>query len=253
MLPLTSASTNSGYQPAGQQPVAPMQPSAPVAEAITPQIQALADGLGDNPTNIFNYVHDHINFVLYFGAKKGAELTLLEKSGNDFDQSALLVALLSAAGYSNDVSYQFGWMEIPYNNTSGNDYDLQHWLQLNLVNTNWTDTYTYLDYLFGTRGYPSFYATSDGNDVLIQRCWVQLQYNGNAYQLDPAFKPSVPVGTISGFSFTNAMGGAGTTLSNALWTAAAGTDTANYCSNLNEVAIRGQLTAYATNLLNNIQ
>ena len=64
-------------------------PSTPIAEAITPQIQALADGLGDNPELIFNWVHDHIKFVLYFGSKKGANLTLLEKSGNDFDQSAL--------------------------------------------------------------------------------------------------------------------------------------------------------------------
>ena len=62
-------------------------PATPVAEAITPQIQALADGLQDDPVQIFNYVHDHIKFVLYFGSKKGAELTLLEKSGNDFDQS----------------------------------------------------------------------------------------------------------------------------------------------------------------------
>jgi transglutaminase-like putative cysteine protease len=78
-------------------------PSTPVAEAVTPQIQALADGLQDNPQLIFNYVHDHIKFVLYFGSKKGANLTLLEKSGNDFDQSALLMAMLRAAGYTNTI------------------------------------------------------------------------------------------------------------------------------------------------------
>lgn len=49
----------------------PNVPSAPIAEVITPQIQALAAGLQNNPTNIFNYVHDHIKFVLYFGSKKG--------------------------------------------------------------------------------------------------------------------------------------------------------------------------------------
>jgi RHS repeat-associated protein len=253
-MPISSFSAGSGYQsefePAGQP-----QPSAPVAEVITPQIQALADGLGDNPTNIFNYVHDHINFVLYFGSKKGANLTLLEKSGNDFDQSALLVALLSAAGYSNDVTYQFGWEELPYNDPSGNDYDLTHWWQLTLPNTNWTNTYNYVYQLTFTRGYPLEYYADDGadNNFYIQRCWVQLQYNGTTFQLDPAFKRSVPIAAVSGFSITNAMGGSGMSISNALWTAAAGTDTANYCSNLNEVAIRSQLTAYSTNLLKNIQ
>src|SRR2546428_10189399 len=79
-----------------------------VAEAITPEIQALARGLENDPLRIFNYVHDHIRYVLYFGSKKGAQLTLLEKSGNDFDQCALLVALLRAAGYTN-AGYQFGW------------------------------------------------------------------------------------------------------------------------------------------------
>ena len=59
-------------------------------------------------SRIFDYVHDHIRHVLYFGSKKGAELTLFERSGNDFDQCALLVALLQAAGYSR-AGYQFGW------------------------------------------------------------------------------------------------------------------------------------------------
>ena len=53
--------------------------NTPIAETITPDIQALADGLQDDPVRIFNYVHDHIRFVLYFGSKKGAELTLLEQ------------------------------------------------------------------------------------------------------------------------------------------------------------------------------
>src|SRR6266581_34568 len=89
-----------------------------IAEAITPEIQELARGLENDPKRIFDYVHDHIRHILYFGSKKGAELTLLERSGNDFDQSALLVALLSAAGYSNNVSYQYGWQQIPYDDLS---------------------------------------------------------------------------------------------------------------------------------------
>ena len=231
------------------------QPSTPVAEVITPQIQALADGLQDNPERIFNYVHDHIKFVLYFGSKKGAELTLLEKSGNDFDQSALLTALLHAAGYTN-TAYQFGWEEIPYDDPYGDDYDLHHWWQLTLNNTNWTTTANYMfDLAVIERGYPAFYYVDDGenNNFEIQRTWVALTIGSTTYQLDPAFKVSEPVAALSGFSLTNAMGGAGTTISNALLTAAGGTDTGNFAQSLSESAVRGKLAGYTTNLLNNLQ
>jgi transglutaminase-like putative cysteine protease len=77
-----------------------------IAEAITPEIEALARGLETDPRQLFAYVRDTIRYVHYFGSKKGAQLTLLERSGNDFDQCALLVALLRAAGHtaSSDLS-----------------------------------------------------------------------------------------------------------------------------------------------------
>ena len=46
------------------------EPVTPIAEAITPELQALADGLKHDPLRIFHYVHDHIRYVLYFGSKK---------------------------------------------------------------------------------------------------------------------------------------------------------------------------------------
>jgi RHS repeat-associated protein len=239
-------------------------PATPVAEAITPQIQALADGLQDDPQRIFDYVHDHIKFVLYFGSKKGAELTLLEKSGNDFDQSALLVALLSAAGYGNNVQYQFGWQLIPYDDPYNNNYDLHHWWQLTLNNTVWTNTENYVVNLAAGRGYPQdsggytmvYPDTTDSingynYNFLIQRTWVALTVGSTTYQLDPAFKISQPVSALSGFSLTNAMGSG--TVSNDLLSAAGGTDNANYAQNLSESAVRGKLAAYTTNLLNYIQ
>ena len=109
--------------PGTMQPADLLQNSYPVAETNTPDIQALADGLQDDPLQIYNYVHDHIRHVLYFGSKKGAELTLLEKSGNDFDQCALLVALLKASGFN--PNYEFGWMLLPYDNPDGSQRDLR--------------------------------------------------------------------------------------------------------------------------------
>jgi RHS repeat-associated protein len=247
VLPYSSFTNQSQFHPLFT-PIS--QPGSPVAEVITPQIQALANGLQDDPQRIFDYVHDHIKFVLYFGSKKGAELTLLEKSGNDFDQSALLIALLSAAGYSNNVAYQFGWQQIPYDDPYGEGYDLHHWWQLTLNNTNWTNTYNYLGNLAVERGYPLFYYFNDGNTIDLQRTWVALTIGSTTYQLDPAFKISEQV---SGISMTNALGSTSTTISNALLSAAAGTDTGNYAQSLSESAVRSKLTGYTTNLLNYIQ
>ena len=221
-------------------------PTVPIAEAITPEIQALARGLQNDPLEIYRYVHDHIDYVFYFGSKKGAQLTLLEKSGNDFDQSALLVALLSAAGYSNNVSYEFGWMLMPYDNPDGSHRDLHHWLQLTLINTNWTATDTFLQNLIYIRGYPTYADFFGDNIFSFQRVWVKLTIGANTYYLDPAFKVYEPttginLSTASGFN------------SNALASAASGTDTANYVIGLKEAAIRSKLTSYTTNLLNYIQ
>ncbi|PWU12227.1 MAG: hypothetical protein C5B50_21880 [Verrucomicrobia bacterium] len=234
-------------------------PTVPLAEAITPQIQALADGLMRDPTQIFNYVHDQIRFVLYFGAKKGAQLTLLEKSGNDFDQSALLVALLRAAGYTN-VGYKFGWMPIPYDHVDQytNYYDLHHWWQLTLNNTSntWlTATVPYLKNLVLTRGYPTYDYVLDGNTFLIQRLWVVLTNGSAIYNLDPAFKMSEQDTSLTdlGFDLTTALGGSPSSISNTLYTAAGGSITANSVSGIDESKVRGQLTHYTTNLLNYLQ
>ncbi|MDE3100210.1 MAG: RHS repeat protein, partial [Verrucomicrobiota bacterium] len=249
-------STSGGDGSQTVQVMANLQPQTPptppvIAEDITPEIQALADGLQDDPLKIFNFVHDHIRYVHYFGCKKGAELTLLEKSGNDFDQCALLVALLRAAGYS-DASYQFGWMLLPYDSTDGSDRDLHHLLNLDLTNSNWSTTTSFLDNYFGfERGYP-ITAHNWGNNIYgFQRVWVTVTVGGTVYNLDPSFKvteriPGIDLPTAMGFS------------SNALMNAAGGVDFGNfttdfYTTNINEAAIGGTLTGYTTNLLNYIQ
>lgn len=223
--------------------------SPSIAEASTPQIQALAQGLQNSWSNIFNYVNSNIRYVHYFGSKKGAQLTLLEKSGNDFDQCALLVALLRSAGYTN-TGYQFGWEGVPYDDPSGQNIDLHHWFQLSFFNTNWNYTSNYLFSFFGKRGYP-LAATTGTNTFIFQRVWVTLTNNGTTYYLDPAFKISVP---IAGISLPVAMGYANNaTASNALMSAAGGTDTGNYVTNLTESALRNSLTVCTTNLVAYIQ
>ncbi len=84
---------------------APPPPPGNEADEITPEIAQLARGLRKDPVKIFEYVHNFIRFEAYYGSKKGAHLTLLEGSGNEYDQCALLVALLRSAGQTAEYRY----------------------------------------------------------------------------------------------------------------------------------------------------
>ena len=243
---VSTVQAGSGFQSLIQPEFSPVsQSAAAIAEAITPDIQALAGNLGNDPTRIFNYVHDQIRYVHYFGSKKGAELTLLERSGNDFDQCALLSALLQAAGFTNNnLGYQFGYMKIPYDNPDGTLRDLHHWLGLSMLNTNWINTSNFFGWFQGTRGFsaPTILFSNDTNHIGIQRLWVTFANNGTNYYLDPSFKVSVPVTNIN---LSSAMGlNTSTLLSNA-----GGTDTGNYVSGLNESSLRNSLQSCNSNLL----
>ena len=63
-------------------------------------IPELARALKNDAILIYEYVYTNIEYNPTFGPKKGALGTLLDGRGNDFDQAALLVALLRQAGYS---------------------------------------------------------------------------------------------------------------------------------------------------------
>ncbi|MHB8420968.1 MAG: RHS repeat-associated core domain-containing protein [Myxococcales bacterium] len=72
---------------------------APTPEApITPAITALAQQLGNDPLQIYEYVLNGIQPEPYAGSKKGALGALAEGVANDSDISSLLVSLLRAAG-----------------------------------------------------------------------------------------------------------------------------------------------------------
>ncbi len=69
-------------------------------------IAELARALKYDVNLIFEYVYTNIEYSPTYGLKKGALGTLLDGVGNDFDQSALLVALLRQSGYT--ATYQYG-------------------------------------------------------------------------------------------------------------------------------------------------
>lgn len=92
-------------------------PSEYLAEAeeieFSQSIKDLADSLDNDPLNILNYVKNNIDYVPYYGIKKGSDATLIERAGNDFDQSALLIALLRYSGYP--AKYKQGQVKLSLN------------------------------------------------------------------------------------------------------------------------------------------
>lgn len=61
----------------------------------------MAASLGNDPRRIFEFVRNTCEFEPYYsGLVKGADETLLERAGNDFDLATLLVALLRSAGFT---------------------------------------------------------------------------------------------------------------------------------------------------------
>jgi RHS repeat-associated protein len=235
--------------------VRPITGQAPIAEAITPEITALANNLENDPKRIYDYVHNYIHYVHYFGSKKGALMTLLEGSGNDFDQCALLAALLRAAGNNSGLAYtvkvQFGLMTMPYESTADNK-DLMHWLGLTVPETGDNTYLNVINNLNYRRGYPFLYNNNlfstlpnDNNDMIFHRVWLRfVDNNNNTYYLDPAFKLSTPVSGI------DVAGSLGLNTSTFLTQAGSGaTITSDYAQNLNWNNISSQLTGYTANLL----
>lgn len=77
----------------------------------TDSIKDLALQLNYNPVKIYEYVRNSIDYEPYYGSRKGANETLLEKGGNDFDQASLLISLFRASGYP--ARYVYGTVEVP--------------------------------------------------------------------------------------------------------------------------------------------
>ena len=70
------------------------------------RIRELARSLDFNWRKCFDFVRDTILFEPYFGFLRGAERTLIDREGNDADQSLLLVALLRECGVPATIMYE---------------------------------------------------------------------------------------------------------------------------------------------------
>lgn len=158
---------------------------------ITPRIKELADKLGNSPVRIYEYVRNNIEYVPYYGSLKNAETVLLSKSGNDYDQATLLIALLRATGIP--ARYAKAKIMVPI-------ADVKDWLEVKREEVAYN--------IFSGLGDTSVaMATSDGSTtgsyigVVKQQVWVVAyvpygNYRGTAsdtsekrwISLDPTFK-----------------------------------------------------------------
>jgi transglutaminase-like putative cysteine protease len=126
---------------------------------ITQAIRDLAAQLHNHPVEIYNWVHNNIDFIPTYGSVQGSALTLDKKAGNAFDIASLLIALYRAAG--TPARYAYGTVQIPAP-------DLM----------NWAGGFTVADAaqtFISTGGIPNAGLTSGGQTVAIrmEHVWVE--------------------------------------------------------------------------------
>jgi hypothetical protein len=195
------------------------------------EITELARALQYDPKLIFDYVHNHIDYVPYFGSLKGAVLTYLDGCGNDFDQASLMIALLRESGYT--AQFVYGQMTIPGD-------QLANWLG---VDTGWKVIGKVLPY----GGIPVDTLYTDGTTT-FSRVWVKATIDDSDYFFDPAFKSyndinKIDLGQALDYSRSNLLAAA---------TAGANVGT-DYVQNLNEQGLKSKLKEYSTNLADTIR
>lgn len=207
-----------------------IQAQAARVSPFSDDIQNLARALQHDPRRIYEFVRNNIEYSPYFGYLKGPGLTLLERSGNDFDQAALTIELLRASGYT--ANFVYGQMSIP-NFWAVDQRDMQHWLGVGGPFPS-----VIMDIL-GNGGIP---ADVDLLTTTLDRVWVQAVIDGQSHEFDPAFKPQaeaagIDLVTASGYDRSDILA------------AAAGETGDDYVRNLNDAALRTTLTQYTGNLV----
>ena len=65
---------------------------------FTPEIRNIAAQLGNNSLRIYETIRNNYKYEPYYGSLKGAQQTIREKAGNDFDLASLLISLYRSAG-----------------------------------------------------------------------------------------------------------------------------------------------------------
>ncbi|RKX70060.1 hypothetical protein DRP53_06215, partial [candidate division WOR-3 bacterium] len=153
---------------------------------FTPEIESLAAELDHNPVKIYEYVRNNFDYEPYYGSLKGAQQTLFEGAGNDFDLASLLIALLRVSGIH--ARYVRGEVIIPIERA-------MKWLRC-------VKERELVGRILATNGIPGVYIQSGGKivAVMIDHIWVEayvdyipsrgaVHKKGDTWiSLDPSFK-----------------------------------------------------------------
>jgi hypothetical protein len=199
------------------------------ATDLTPELNELADALGNNPSSIFNYVRNKVEYQPYWGSFKGAHGTFVDGAGNDLDQCSLLIALLNAAGYT-QTSYVRGTIQVPV--SSGSLHDLVRWFGTSS---------SIAPVVIAASGIPFTAPLVIGGVAKFQHIWVRVVIGGVTYDFDPSYKriqqyAGINFKTLSGYSRSQLLADAG------------GLEGTDFVQNLNRAGVESRLGQYAVTL-----
>jgi len=195
-------------------------------------IASVAASLSNDADKIYQWVASNIDFLPTFGSQKGALGCMIDRQGNSFDQSALMVALLQSAGYT--AKFMFGELRITAAVAAA-------WLGTDALNA-----YSSSNYL-ANGGIPAsveFDAGTSTYYVILSHCWVKVTISGTDYVFDPTLKTytvtaPIDLATVSGYNAT--------TFETASLTGA--TVTADYVQNVNTANMETEFNTMASNLI----
>ncbi|MFA5688234.1 MAG: DUF6531 domain-containing protein [Kiritimatiellales bacterium] len=192
---------------------------------MTAELRSLAHAFQYDPVRIFEYVKNKIDYLPTYGIYVGAHGCYLAGRGSEWDQNALLIALLRESGYA----CRYGYAKLRYNRN-----DLLDWLPVSASQM--------VGYFTRFGGYAGD-ISGISSQLYVYRVWTEVSIGGAWHQLDPAIKTyrssSINLKTAMAYNETSfrdiALSGA--TVGN--------TDVGN----LNRDNIRSTLSSYTTNLI----
>lgn len=198
-----------------------------------PDLASVAAGLDNDVDKIYWYVRNQIKFLPSFGAQKGAYATMIDRQGNAFDQSALMVALLQEAGYT--ASFMYGELKLTAAQANA-------WLGTTGTSDIWAARN-----LLGNGGIPVDVIWDAGTFtyyLILSHVWVKVDIGGTNYYFDPSYKTH---NTVAGIDILTTAGYNATTFQSSCLSGA--TTTSDYFKNINQANMKTQLSNLADNLI----
>ena len=209
-------------------------------DANDAEIQELARGLHYDPNVMYKFVHDHIHFTPTWGEVKGPYMTWLDRSGNAWDQSSLMIALLTNAnnhGHSiTNIKYVVGEITL-----TGEQFI--KWFDIG-DNVDAANLILARGGLYGevTDYEQDGYLSGEFDRVKLVHVWVSAVIDGASVEVDPSFKSHTPYS--NAYDWHSALEYDRDTFVSDAQRAGGGYDTTD---------IRDHLTTYTNNLIEDIK